>query len=139
MQFVCDAPGQKTWFRIETEAEAEAEARLMSHSVNKYFARAWAEANESFQPRPGAVSEQNIGRKEFIARTMPLFLTLRADDGTGLATAMLPPEARNDARFRIIIVGPSNADPYVEHAAAIRALEHKYALTLPRERCFPYG
>ena len=26
MKFVCDAPGEKAWFRLETEAEAEAEA-----------------------------------------------------------------------------------------------------------------
>ncbi len=25
MKYICDAPGKKTWFRIETEAEAEAD------------------------------------------------------------------------------------------------------------------
>ena len=33
MQFVCDAPGQKAWFRIETEAEAARESELMRHAV----------------------------------------------------------------------------------------------------------
>ena len=29
MQYVCDAPKGKTWFRIETEGEAAHESRLM--------------------------------------------------------------------------------------------------------------
>ena len=37
MQYVCDAPKGKTWFRIETEGEAAHELRLMSHTVEKYF------------------------------------------------------------------------------------------------------
>ena len=39
MQYVCDAPKGKTWFRIETEGEAVHESRLMSHTVEKYFRR----------------------------------------------------------------------------------------------------
>ena len=39
MQYVCDAPKGKTWFRIETEGEAAHESRLMSHAVEKYFRR----------------------------------------------------------------------------------------------------
>jgi hypothetical protein len=70
---------------------------------------------------------------------MPLFLTLRADDGAGLATAMLPPEGRNQVNFRTIIVGPENADPYDAHAPAIEALALHYNLHLPRETCFPYA
>jgi hypothetical protein len=41
--------------------------------------------------------------------------------------------------FRIIIVGPSNRDPYVEHADAIAALAKHSSLTLDRESCFPYA
>ncbi len=112
----------------------------MRHAVDKFFVREYAAAAESYRPRPGAaVSEQHIGRKEHIARTMPLFLTLRADDGEGLATAMLPPEGKDDPRCRIIIVGANNADPYVAHADAIKALGDKYGIVLKRERCFPYG
>ena len=39
MQFVCDAPDGKTWFRIETEAEAVLESEAMKHAVEKYFLR----------------------------------------------------------------------------------------------------
>jgi len=140
MQYICDAPGGKTWFRLETEAEAEAEAQLMRHSVDKYFRRHLAEARESYRAPPGAPTfERDIGLKKHIAESTPLYLTLRADDGEGLATAMLPPGGRNQVNFRIIIVGPENRDPYVEHASAIAALETKYGLQLDRARCFPYA
>ena len=39
MQYVCDAPNGKAWFRIETEGEAARESQLMSHTVEKYFRR----------------------------------------------------------------------------------------------------
>jgi hypothetical protein len=39
MKYVRDAPGRKSWFRIETEAEAERESMLMDHAVAKYFRR----------------------------------------------------------------------------------------------------
>lgn len=139
MKYVCDAPGGRTWFRLETEAEAEAEAALMRHGVDKYFKRLEAAARESYKAPPGAPTfEQAIGLKDHIAREMPLFLTLRADDGTGLATAMLPPGGRNQVNFRIIIVGPGNADPYTSHADAIAALGAHFGLTLERSECFPY-
>ena len=70
---------------------------------------------------------------------MPLFLTLRADDGEGLATAMLPPGGRNQANFKIIIVGPDNADPYEKNEKAIQALARHFRLELPRAECFPYA
>ena len=35
MRYVCDAPGGKTWFRIETEAEASMESEGMRHAVEK--------------------------------------------------------------------------------------------------------
>lgn len=140
MQFTCDAPGKKAWFRIETEHEAEAEAQMMRHAVDKYFLRELERARESWRaPAGAAVSERDIGMKAHIARSMPLFLTLRADDGEGLATAMLPPEGRNQVSFRIIIVGPANADPYASHAEAIAALGKHFHLDLPREECFPYA
>jgi hypothetical protein len=140
MEYVCTTPGAKTWFRLETEAEAEAEAALMRHAVDKYFRRHLAEARESYRPpSTGAAFERNIGLARHIAQTMPLYLTLRADDGEGLATAMLPPQGRNQAHFKTIIVGPANADPYVAHAAAIAVLETKFGLELKREDCFPYA
>lgn len=140
MQYVCDALNGRTWFRLETEAEAEAEAAHMRHSVDKYFRRAAAAARESYRAPPGAPTfEQAIGLKDHIARTTPLFLTLRADDGETLATAMLPPQGRNQAGFRIIIVGAGNEDPYPAQGDAIAALGRQFALDLPREDCFPYA
>ena len=140
MRYVCDAPGGKTWFRLETEAEADAEAALMRHAVDKYFRRHEAAARETYRAPGGAPTfEQAIGLKDHIARTMPLFLTLRADDGEGLATAMLPPEGRNQVNFKIVIVGPDNGDPYVAQADAIEALGDHYGLELKRDECFPYA
>jgi len=139
MQFVSDAGGGKTWFRIETEGEAEAESAAMNHAVAKYFRREHASAVQSFQPPAGqAFFERDIGLKAHVARAMPLFLTLRDSEGAALATAMLPPQGKDDAAFRIIIVGPANADPYPDHGEAIAALGKHFGLTLTRERCFPY-
>jgi hypothetical protein len=140
MRYVCDAPRGATWFRLETEAEAEAEAALMRHAVDKYFRRHEAAAREGYRAPAGTRSfEQAIGLKDHIARTMPLFLTLRADDGEGLATAMLPPEGRNQVNFKIVIVGPENADPYPSQEKAIQALGKHFGLELPRAECFPYA
>jgi hypothetical protein len=140
MRYVCDAPGGATWFRIEAEAEAEAESALMRNSVDKYFRRYEAAARESFRAPAGAATfEQAIGLKDHIARAMPLFLTLRSDAGEGLATAMLPPQGRNQVNFRIVIVGPDNSDPYAEHERAIEKLGAHFSLALPRDECFPYA
>jgi hypothetical protein len=140
MRYVCEAPGDKTWFRLETEAEAEAEAALMRHAVDKYFRRYLAAARESYRaPQGGPSFEHDIGLKDHIAKAMPLFLTLRANDGEGLATAMLPPQGRNQVNFRCIIVGPENADPYAAHEAAIEALGAHFQLTLDRADCYPYA
>lgn len=139
MQYVCAAPGGATWFRIETEAEAEAEAALMRHAVDKYFRRCADAARASYRPPVGVPSfEQEIGLKDHVARAIPIFLTLRADDGEGLATAMLPPLGRARAKFNMLIVGPANRDPFATHAKAIAALGAHYGVTLTREACFPY-
>jgi hypothetical protein len=138
MRYVCDAPGDKTWFRIETEAEALAESDSMRHAVEKYFRKEHEKAAQSFQPLSKVYFEQEIGLKAHIQREMPLFLTLRDDEGNPLATAMLPPGGRDDRSFRPIIVGPSNADPYPEQGEAIRVLAHHFGITLERARCYPY-
>ena len=138
MQYVCDA-GPKTWFRLDSEGEAERESREMDHAVEKYFRQSWAQAEQSYVP-PATLArfEQKIGLKAYIQRTMPLFLTLRDKTGTPLATAMLPPGAKDDKSFRPIIVGKSNGDPYLEHGDAITKLGAHYKLTLDPARCFPY-
>ena len=139
MQFVCDAPGQKTWFMIETEAEAASESQLMRHAVEKHFRRAYDQAAQTYRPSPGPYVEQDIGREAHIRRVMPMFLTLRDAEGTGLATAMLPPCDDADKKaFRPIIVGAGNDDPYPAHADAIAALGGHFGLTLDRVRCYPY-
>jgi len=138
MKYVCDAPDGKTWFRIETEAEAASESETMRHAVEKYFRKEQERATQSFQPISKVFFEQEIGLKAHIQREMPLFLTLRADDGTPLVTAMLPPGGKDERGFRPIIVGPGNADPYPEQGDAIRALAEHCRMTLDRARCYPY-
>ena len=139
MQFVCDTPDGKTWFRIETEGEAAAESDLMSHAVERHFRQARDKAAESYKPASEVFFEQNIGLKAHLDRTMPLFLTLRDAEGAGLATAMLPPGGKPDPAFRPIIVGFGNQDPYLKHGDAIEALGRHYRMLLDRTRCYPYA
>ena len=139
MQFICDAPGGKSWFRIETEGEAAFESDAMSHAVEKHFHLAWDAAMESYPASGRSFVEQNIGLKDHIRRAMPLFLTLRDAEGNALATAMLPPGGQYDPAFRIIVVGPSNRDPYPEHEGAIARLGLHFGLNLDRSHCYPYG
>jgi hypothetical protein len=138
MQYVCELP-PKTWFRIETEAEAYQESQAMSHAVETYFNRARDQATAAYVPPAGRrVIEQNIGLKAHIQRVMPIFLTLRDNEGTALVTAMLPPAGQTEREFRPIIVGRGNSDPYPEHSDAIKALARHYGLTLDPARCYPY-
>src|SRR4051812_47165887 len=138
MRYVCDALGGRTWFRIESEAEAFAESEAMHHAVEKYFRKEHERAAQSFRPVSKVYFEQEIGLKAHIQREMPLFLTLRDDEGNALVTAMLPPGGQDDRSFRPIIVGLANADPYVDHADAIKALGQHFGLALERGRCYPY-
>src|SRR3974390_2950237 len=138
MKYVCDAPGGKTWFRIETEAEAANESDTMRHAVEKFFRKEQEKATQTFQPLSKVNFEQEIGLKAHIQREMPLFLTLRADDGTPLATAMLPPGGKDDRSFRPIIVGAGNADPHPTQGVGIRARAEYYGMALERARCYPY-
>ncbi|MEI7712980.1 MAG: hypothetical protein WCI94_16200 [Rhodospirillales bacterium] len=136
MEYICDAPKNRTWFRLISEGEAVAESDAMHHAVEKHYRREWQRADESYRPATAVYIEQDIGKKAYIQRTMPLFLTLRDDEGNGLVTAMLPPTGKSDAGC--IVVGKSNADPYPDHGDAIEALGRHYGLTLDRQRCFPY-
>jgi hypothetical protein len=138
MRFVCDAPGGKTWFSIETEAEAVQESALMRHAVEKHFRRAHEQAAQGYQPPPGPFIEQDIGREAFIRRSMPAFLTLRDDEGGALATAMLPRAQQDGRAVNPIVVGPENGDPYPDHADAIEALGRHVGVRLDRARCYPY-
>ena len=138
MLFICDAPGGKTWFQIETEKEAAEELALMEHAVEKYFLRAREDAQRSYVPTSRAFIEQDIGRADHARRTMPVFATLRDGEGAGLATAMLPPRHGGSSAITPIVVGRANRDPYPDHGDAIAALGAHFGLTLDRERCFPY-
>ena len=138
MKYICDAPRARTWFRIETAGEAASESEQMRHAVEKHFVRERDKASESFKPVSTVFFEQEIGREAHIQREMPLFLTLRDDEGAPLVTAMLPPGGRRDRSFGCIIVGPGNSDPYKEHAAAIEALAEHFDLSLDRAHCYPY-
>lgn len=136
MEYVCDAPDDRTWFRLVNEAEANREAQEMRHAVDKHFRREWDRASDSYKPPTSVFIEQDINKQAWIQRAMPLFLTLRDQDGTALATAMLP--RRGSAGGSVIIVGPGNADPYPDHADAIQALGAHFGLTLDRAHCYPY-
>lgn len=138
MRFVVDAPNGKSWFRLETEAEAAQESQFMRHAVEKYFRLEREKAVQTFQPASRSFIEQDIGLNAHIQRVMPLFLTLRDQDGNAHVTAMLPPGGKTDAGGRFIIVGPGNADPYPAEGDAIKALGDHFGLTLERERCYPY-
>ena len=139
MEYVCDAPGDRTWFRLVSEGEATMESELMRHAVEKYYRREWEKAEDSYKPLTSVFIEQDIGKRAHIQREMPLFLTLRDGVGNALATAMLPPGGKEHGGFRIIIVATSNADPYPQQDTAIAALGTHFGLALDRDRCFPYG
>ncbi|MBV8630119.1 MAG: hypothetical protein JOZ83_04290, partial [Silvibacterium sp.] len=68
MQYICDAPKGKTWFRIETEGEAAHESLLMNHTVEKYFRHAREKAVQSWRSeRPDAI-ERDIGLEAHVQR-----------------------------------------------------------------------
>jgi hypothetical protein len=138
MQFVCDVAGGRTWFRIETEAEAAQESELMRHAVEKHFRRAYEQASEAYCPVGVPYIEQDIRRRAHIRRVMPMFLTLRDDEGRALVTAMLPSAAQADLAFRPVVVGQKNSDPYPEHGDAIDALGRHFGIKLDRAYCYPY-
>ncbi len=136
MEYVCDAPKNRTWFRLVSEGEAIAESMAMNHAVEKHYRRERERTSDSYQPKTTVYIEQDIGKEAYIQRTMPLFLTLRDEDGLALVTAMLPPNGKPDGAC--IVVGRGNADPYPDHGDAIEALGRHYGMTLDRHRCFPY-
>ena len=138
MRFVCDAPRGQVWFQIETEGEAALESDLMGHAVEKHFRQAREHAIATYVPPTGSYVEQNIGLKAHLRRVMPIFLTLRDQDGNGLATAMLPQPGHDARALRPVVVGVGNSDPYPQHGAAIQVLGEHFGCVLDRARCYPY-
>jgi hypothetical protein len=63
IKFICDAPGGKAWFRLETESEAAMESTLMHHAVEKYFRQEKERATRSNRPTSRIFVEQEIGLK----------------------------------------------------------------------------
>ena len=91
MQFICEGAQDLTWFRIDSESEAAQESSEMNHAVVKHFCQARAAVEALWKPPAGMrYIEQDIGKKDFVERGMPLFATLRDAEGKALATAMLP-------------------------------------------------
>lgn len=139
MRYECDAPNGMTWFRLETAAEADAEAAAMAHAVDKFYGRSEDLARATYQPGPGL--ERDIGLKAHIARSMPLFLTLRDEDGAPHVTAMIPQPRdaeSHELSVRPILVAHANKDPYPRYASAIEALARHLGRTLSAEECYPY-
>src|ERR1700688_3921208 len=116
MEYICDAPGDRTWFRLVSEGEALDESERMGHAVEKYFRREWDKAADSFQPLTSVFIEQDIGKAAHIQRELPMFLTLVDQDGAPLVTAMLPPGGRRQLSFGCNTGGPANGNPYKQHA-----------------------
>ena len=139
MQYVCDAPGDKTWFRIETENEAALESQAMRHALENHFVQERQRAVAKYRARPALSGiERDIGLEAHVLRSTPRFLTLRDHEGTPLASAMLPPETQAAAQFRPTIVGPGYSDAYATHDGAIAALEKCFGLSLRRECHNPF-
>ena len=109
MEYVCDAPHNRTWFRLVTEGEAVAESLEMRHAVEKHYRRERERAADAFHPTTSVFIEQDINKEAHIRRAMPQFLTLRDQDGKALVTAMLPPKGK--AGGGCIIVGPATPIP----------------------------
>jgi hypothetical protein len=98
MKFVCDAPGGKAWLQIETEAEPALESGLMGHAVKKHFRQARDHAARSYVPPSSPSIERDTVLKAHLRHVMRVFLTLRDAEGSGLATAMLPPPTKTHER-----------------------------------------
>ena len=137
MQYVCDAPGRKTWFRIETEGEAMQESEAMRHSLDYCFRHEREAAVKCYAPsRNLNYIERNIGLGAHVQRTMPIFLTLRDSEGTPLATAVLPQADDCEGR-EPRIVGPEYSDAFEAQRSAIAVLERHMRRTLRPESYKP--
>ena len=138
MQFICEGAQDLTWFRIDSESEAAQESSEMNHAVVKHFCQARAAVEALWKPPAGMrYIEQDIGKKDFVERGMPLFATLRDAEGKALATAMLRTEGAVSA-VKSIVVGHDNSDPYPQFSDSIEALGRHLGLELDRASCFPY-
>jgi len=138
MQYVCDAPGRKAWFRIETEGEAARESEEMRHSLDYFFRHERDAARKRYSPA-GNVSfiERDIGLSSHLKRTMPIFLTLRESDGTAVASAILPQDPESES-IAARVIGPGDCDAFRAQREALVALEQHLGKPL-RRQCYIGG
>jgi len=147
MQYICDAPGRKAWFRIESSGEAAIESAVMKNAIEVQYENTRRAAIQTYQPSSRLhFIERNIGLNAHIARTMPMFLTLRDGEGNHLANAMLPPCGRDDDTFVSRVVGPAGMDALTAEAEAVDALEKHFGLSIhnkkysaPSHSMIPFG
>ena len=131
MQFICDAPGRKAWFRIETEGEATLESEAMKIRIDTQFRNERERATQSYRPHSRLQPiERDIGLNAHLLRAMPIFLTLRDGEGAALANAVLPPEGKSPGIDHSVLVGPCYTDPSESQSEAIKALEQHYKLSV---------
>jgi hypothetical protein len=138
MKYVCDAPRDRCWFRLETEDEAHDESVVMQHSMERQFRVASDKARQSFRPPSSVFFEQEIGLKAHLQREMPLFLSLRDQAGASLVTALLPQASDAAHSVRPVILGRANTDPYMKFSDAILSLGRHLGQMLDRARCYPF-
>ena len=133
MQYVCDAPGRRAWFRIETEGEASLEAQDMGHSLDYFFRHERDTATRAYAPlRTLSFIERDIGLSAHLTRTMPIFLTLRESDGTAVASALLPQDP-DQLSIAARVIGPGDNDAFREQREALQALEKHLGKKLRRQ------
>ncbi len=109
MQYVCESSKGRIWFRIETDAGGRSRDAADAPCRGNHFRRERKRARNPTRPAPGL--ERDIMLKAHLARTTPLFLTLRADDGSGLATAMLRPGQARGLISRSSLSAPKPPTP----------------------------
>ena len=102
MEYVCDAPHNRTWFRLVTEGEAVAESLEMRHAVEKHYRRERERAADAFHPTTSVFIEQDINKEAHIRRAMPQFLTLarRGRQGAGHRDAAAEGQGRRRLHHR---------------------------------------
>jgi len=131
MRYICDAPGNKTWFCIETEGEAADESDTMQHAVEKYF-RKEKRARDPDLPadldRLHRTGDRPQGASPARDAAVPDAARRRRDP---LVTAMLPAARRDESGLPADSSSArANTDPYTDNADAIRVLAQHFRIVL---------
>lgn len=139
MKYICDVPGGRTWFRLESEAEAERESARMQHGVAVRFHDERARAIRSYRAQSAASAGGSLPLERHVRIAMPIFLSLRDREDAALVTAMLAHGSPDHPEAELVIVGKGDTDPYPDHGRAIAALSDRLGIDLDRARCFPFA